>query len=125
MKINYSPKKKKYQVWQEGLTVELLSELIIRDAKEIKETWKKESSKERTEHLFLRGKIERKIDYQKIKIEMNTKLVYYPNKHKGFYVIKGGKSQISLEELTQEKKVDLLCRVVNYHPLIWVLDGVD
>jgi hypothetical protein len=122
VQINYSPRKKKYQVWQEGKVVEILSELILRDAREINETWKKELSKERTEHLFLSGKIEREINYQKIKIETNTKLVYYPSKHKGFWVIKEGQFQISLEELTQEKRVDLLCRIVNYHPLISVLD---
>ncbi len=125
MQLNYSPRKKKYQVWQEGKVVELLPELIIRDVKEIKEIWKKELSKERTEHLYLTGQIEKEIDYSTLKIQQKTKLVYHPSKHKGFWVINPGEYSISLEELTKNKRVDLLCRIVNYHPLISVLDIID
>lgn len=125
MKINYSRKKKKYQIWEEGEIKELLKEIIIRNAREIKEIWKKELSKERTEHLYLTGEIEREIDYGKIKIKNQKRLVYYPSKHKGFMVEDKGKSLISLEEITKEGKVDLLCRIVNYHAEIQILDNEE
>lgn len=125
MLLNYSPKKKKYQIWEEGVIKEYISQLIIRDVKEVKERWKKELSKGLTEHLYLTGQIEKEIDYLTLKIQQNTKLVYYPSKHDGFWVIIPGEYSISLEELTKNKRVDLLCRIVNYHPLISVLDTRD
>ena len=114
-----------FQLFRDNKLERYSSLLIIKNLSQLHNHGAKRFTKGRSEHLFLAGDIEEEFDLTKVNIVPHTRLIYYPNKHEEFRVNTPGVSDVPLSKYLERGRVDILCRIINYHPLISILDNAQ